>query len=115
MIPFHTSKPGGLGLGLAICRSIVEAHGGSISLENNPDRGATSRVTLKIFREPAAHMSLPTVHLVDDDPSLLRALSRLLSLPDMRCGLSPSATDFLAGHAAARSRLRRGGSCKCRT
>jgi two-component system, LuxR family, sensor kinase FixL len=44
--PFHTTKQGGLGLGLAICRSIVEAHGGSISISNNPDRGTTARFTL---------------------------------------------------------------------
>ena len=44
--PFHTTKHGGLGLGLPICRSIVEAHGGSISLKNNPDRGATVRISL---------------------------------------------------------------------
>ena len=46
--PFHTSKSGGLGLGLAICRSIIEAHGGSISIENNSDRGATVRFSLRI-------------------------------------------------------------------
>lgn len=44
--PFHTTKPGGLGLGLAICRSIVEAHGGLISIENNPDLGTTARFTV---------------------------------------------------------------------
>lgn len=51
--PFHTSKPGGLGLGLAICRSIIEAHGGSISIENNPDRGATVRFSLRIQQQSA--------------------------------------------------------------
>jgi len=44
--PFHTTKQSGLGLGLPICRSIVEAHGGSISLQNNPQRGTTARFTL---------------------------------------------------------------------
>jgi two-component system sensor kinase FixL len=46
---FHTTKPGGLGLGLSICRSIVEAHGGKITLRNNPDRGVTASVIVPVF------------------------------------------------------------------
>jgi two-component system, LuxR family, sensor kinase FixL len=44
--PFQTTKQGGLGLGLAICRSIIEAHGSSILISNNIDRGATARFSL---------------------------------------------------------------------
>jgi C4-dicarboxylate-specific signal transduction histidine kinase len=45
--PFVTTRPGGLGLGLAICRSIITAHGGRLAAANAPDCGAVFHFTLK--------------------------------------------------------------------
>jgi signal transduction histidine kinase len=44
--PFFTTKAEGMGIGLAISRTIIEAHGGSIGAANNAQRGAIFRVTL---------------------------------------------------------------------
>jgi signal transduction histidine kinase len=43
---FYTTKPSGMGMGLAICRSIIDAHGGRISAGANEPRGAVFRFTL---------------------------------------------------------------------
>jgi two-component system, NtrC family, nitrogen regulation sensor histidine kinase NtrY len=52
-VPFYTTKPDGTGIGLALSRQIVEAHGGTLTLRNREDgRGAEARVLLPMT--PAA-------------------------------------------------------------
>jgi signal transduction histidine kinase len=49
--PFFTTKSSGLGLGLAICQSIVTSHGGVLSFTKNQARGTTFHFTLPVISE----------------------------------------------------------------
>lgn len=89
--PFFTTKSLGVGtgLGLSLCRGIIEAHGGTISVTNQPGQGATFRVELPVEAmpvtgpEPPGLESQPAVHgkailIIDDEPSITRGLGALL-------------------------------------
>jgi nitrogen fixation/metabolism regulation signal transduction histidine kinase len=48
-VPFFTTKPSGSGIGLVLCRQIAENHGGTLTLENRPDRsGCVARLRLPL-------------------------------------------------------------------
>jgi len=49
--PFYSTKPGGLGIGLSICRSIIEAHDGRLWAEAGDLGGAVFAFTLPTHRE----------------------------------------------------------------
>ena len=98
--PFVTTKSHGLGIGLTITRTIVDAHGGTIDAHNNPEGGATFTVTLRRAKHqdpvrPAdcrvtiCSMATgrevmlpkrPRVLIAEDHPGVAKAVCRLLAL-----------------------------------
>lgn len=51
--PFVTTRPDCMGIGLSVCRAIVEAHGGELSGDDGDDGGAVFRLTVPALETPA--------------------------------------------------------------
>src|SRR5438128_1583918 len=90
--PFFTTKPAGegTGLGLSLCRSIVEEHGGTITVESVPGQGATFVIELPLPDRTQASAAAPTAdalpaigakHLlvVDDEAEIAHMLAEILT------------------------------------
>lgn len=102
--PYTTTKAAGtgLGLGLSLCRSVLDQHGGTIGHRSGLD-GACFRVVLPRAAPAAsapsrAARALPGLHVlvVDDEPDVASALADLIEVLGHRVAIASSAEDALA-------------------
>src|SRR5437899_9035032 len=90
--PFFTTKPAGegTGLGLSLCRGIIEEHGGTISIQSEPGQGATFVIELPLVERATAEAARPAMEtlplvgarrvlVVDDEVEIAHMLKEILT------------------------------------
>jgi PAS domain S-box-containing protein len=86
--PYFTTKEQGRGLGLAVVQSVVQKHGGTVSVRSHAGQGTTFEVLLPAAPAPSGAQVAPSespratparLLLVDDEPQLQRILATMLS------------------------------------
>ncbi len=86
--PYFTTKGGGRGLGLAVCRSVLLKHGGNIAVSSEPGKGSEFTVWLPVIAEGCADAPpapVPAGHakgrllVMDDEEVVYKALKRMLT------------------------------------
>jgi signal transduction histidine kinase len=106
--PFFTTKPlgQGTGLGLSLCRGIVEEHGGAITVVSEPGQGTTFEITLPVVPRSAVADGLDATELpasveskailvVDDEPELAEVLVEALEREGHRVSIALNGVDAL--------------------
>jgi CheY-like chemotaxis protein/two-component sensor histidine kinase len=106
--PFFTTKPAGqgTGLGLSLCRGIIEEHGGTIGVKSEPGRGTTFQIVLPVLSRPAGvdqsttdesaePIGTKTILVVDDERELAEMLVEALGREGHRVEIAGNGADAL--------------------
>jgi len=99
--PFFTTKPEGQGsgLGLSLCRGIIEGHGGTLELDTGAAKGAVFSIVLPVVAppaEPPPAVEVPdkigglAVLVVDDEPDVAEVLASMLEVDGHRAEIAPN-------------------------